>query len=124
MPDVRIKDGKPEQGTLRVFLDDEGRLCFEDDGQGLNLKAIEDKAKSIGMAVNGRSKLADLIFNSGFSTKDAADEVSGRGVGMDAVREFMRNAGSDIAIIPQGQDDGDFMKIRFAINMPVVVKAA
>ena len=124
MPDVRVKDGKPEQGTLRVFLDDEGRLCFEDDGQGLNLKAIEAKAKSVGMVVNGRSKLAELIFNSGFSTKDAADEVSGRGVGMDAVREFMRNAGSDIAIIPQGHDDGDFMKIRFAINMPVVVKAA
>ena len=118
-PEEREASGKPVEGSLRVFMDGQGRLCFEDDGKGLNLKAIKMKADKLGIDIqNMNGNLAELIFNSGFSTKDEADEVSGRGVGMDAVREFMRQAGSDISIVPKGDTADDFMQVYFAITMP------
>ena len=125
LPEERRALGKPEQGNLRIFIDDHNRLCFEDDGRGLNLGAIIQKAQRLDIEVpHNESEIAELIFNSGFSTKDQANDVSGRGVGMDAVRQFMASVGSDITIVPVGEMKDDFMKVYFAIEMPKSLLAA
>ncbi|MBQ46904.1 MAG: hypothetical protein CMP10_05370 [Zetaproteobacteria bacterium] len=114
----REKRDKPKEGTIRFFIDDQGRIGIEDDGKGLNLQIIRNKANSQGLKVSSNDKEdAELIFNSGLSTKDAANDVSGRGIGMDAVRNFMREVGSDISIEPKDKD-GEFLRFYYAIDIP------
>ena len=122
-PQERIEKGKPERGELRLYIDSNGYLCFEDDGKGLNIDAIREKAKSKGLSVSSKvNEVIQLIFDSGFSTKEEATDVSGRGVGMDAVRTFVRNVGSDIEIKPKNpngeNNSSGFMEVYFAIKLP------
>ncbi len=116
-PEERVAKGKAPTGTIRFFHDQKGRICLEDDGKGLNLEAIRRKAEKLGRQEEDPLALANLIFDSGFSTKAAANDISGRGVGMDAVREFMRSVGSDIEIVPHSVEGG-YMKFHFAIELP------
>ncbi len=113
----REAKGKPTLGTIRMYVDGKGNLCIEDDGRGLDLRRIANKAETLGKTVRDTTELANLIFDSGFSTKDSANEISGRGIGMDAVREFMRGVGSNIHIVPKGTE-GDFLKFYFEIALP------
>ncbi len=118
-PEVRKQKGKDPIGSLRVFQDSEGRLCFEDDGQGLRLDLIRNKSKELlGREPAHASEAAEVIFLPGFSTKATADEISGRGVGMDAIREFMRAVGSDVNLVPK-QTDEHFMQFYLAIELPL-----
>jgi chemosensory pili system protein ChpA (sensor histidine kinase/response regulator) len=65
-------------------------IQFSDDGQGLNLGRIRDKAQRIGLLTNeaplSDDEVTDLIFHPGFSTAEEITELAGRGVGMDVVR--------------------------------------
>jgi chemotaxis protein histidine kinase CheA/ActR/RegA family two-component response regulator len=93
-PQDRLHVGKPELGT--IYLDfqrhgDEMVLRISDDGRGLDLMAIEDKAISFGLidapgALN-ETELQRLILHPGFSTRENVTETSGRGVGMDIVND-------------------------------------
>jgi two-component system chemotaxis sensor kinase CheA len=88
---VREAAGKDKVGTLLLRARREtGSIVveLEDDGAGLDTARIFDIARSRGLAT-GAEQLADaerLIFEPGFSTRDAADDVAGRGVGLDVVR--------------------------------------
>ena len=93
-PEERIKKGKAEVGTIRLFAYHEGDhivigIC--DDGRGINVEKIKEKAIKKGLITPEQaSQMSDkeameLIFMPGFSTKDQASELSGRGVGMDVV---------------------------------------
>jgi chemotaxis protein histidine kinase CheA len=77
-------------------------MRYTDDGRGLNLDAIRERAIKLGLLAKGSQlppeKLAEFIFESGFSTKARADMISGRGVGMDAVRHLFEEAGGRIWI--------------------------
>ncbi|MBQ46173.1 MAG: hypothetical protein CMP10_01530 [Zetaproteobacteria bacterium] len=110
--------GKPAKGQLRMFIDEQGRLSYEDDGRGINLSAIKEKAASKGIDIPKTSEeIAGLIFENGFTTKEEASDISGRGVGMDAVREFMKSVGSDITIVKKKQND-DYLQVYFAFEVP------
>ncbi|RJF99931.1 hybrid sensor histidine kinase/response regulator [Noviherbaspirillum saxi] len=85
--------GKNETGELLVEVRQEGNevvIQFSDDGQGLNLGRIRDKAERIGLRANdvtmSDEEVTDLIFHPGFSTAEEITELAGRGVGMDVVR--------------------------------------
>lgn len=91
--EARRAAGKDEVGELLVEIRQEGNevvIQFTDDGQGLNLHRIRDKAKRIGLLANDSDmtdeEVTDLIFHPGFSTAEEITELAGRGVGMDVVR--------------------------------------
>ncbi|RMC31337.1 chemotaxis protein CheA [Paracoccus alkanivorans] len=86
---VRLAAGKPARGTVRQE-GGEVLIAIEDDGAGLDAEAIRAKAIERGLLTSeaqpGESELYQLIFAPGFSTAKELSSVSGRGVGMDAVR--------------------------------------
>ncbi len=98
--------GKPEQGTIQLDMDitedNMLKIVYQDDGKGLNLKFIHKKAVSNGIFEEGQDvsdfEIAMLIFQSGLSTAEAVTTVSGRGVGMDAIRGFIRKQKGDISL--------------------------
>jgi len=98
----RVIAGKPERGTIEMHAYRQGAsfiIKIIDDGKGIDPEVIRTKAIEKGV-IRSDEKLSEneifqLIFRNGFSTKDSASSVSGRGVGMDVVREmFNRLKGS------------------------------
>ncbi|MEH1905963.1 MAG: response regulator [Nostoc sp.] len=94
-PEERQAAGKPPVGiiTIRAFYQgNQTILSVGDDGAGIDSAKIKAKAVKIGMITQAQAKtmsrleVYDLLFQSGFTIKDEADEISGRGVGMDVVR--------------------------------------
>jgi len=103
-PDERTAIGKPPEGTIRLSAATVGEsvlLEVSDDGRGLDADAIAQRARRAGMLVPDRPDsrvLLDIIAAPGFSTRDAADRVSGRGVGMAVVRETIHELGGTISL--------------------------
>lgn len=93
-PDVRVAAGKPRQGTIRLTAAHSGAhvvIRIIDDGGGLNTDAIRAKAIERGI-ISENAEIPDkdlfmLIFHPGFSTAKTVTNVSGRGVGMDVVKQ-------------------------------------
>ncbi len=90
-PDLRRRTGKPPVATLRVAASlraGECTICVEDDGRGIDLDAVAARARAEGIPVPDDPRdLIRLIFRSGFSTSAAVSSISGRGVGLDIVRD-------------------------------------
>jgi len=103
LPAVRQAAGKDAAGLVIVSLRQEGNevtLEFRDDGAGLNLDRIREKAIAVGLikpdADIPQGELAQLIFTPGFSTADTVTELAGRGIGMDVVRSEVNAMGGRI----------------------------
>jgi len=114
----RVSSHKPEQGRVRVTATRAGagiELRLSDDGRGLALHKLHDRGLSEGIFTAGqkptRATVADMIFRPGLSTSETLTQVSGRGVGMDAVRTFLKEQGASIKIV---LDDPDGLKMDFA----------
>ena len=104
----RTAAGKSETGELLVEIRQEGNevvIQFSDDGQGLDLDRIREKARTVGLLGNDEqptdSEVTDLIFSSGFSTADSVTELAGRGVGMDVVRSEAAALGGRVAVVSE-----------------------
>ncbi len=102
-PQQRAAAGKPVAGALTIRLAQEGNdvsIRFEDDGAGLPLARIRDKAQSLGLVPAGQdideAEAARLIFTPGFSTAGMVSELAGRGIGMDVVRAEVQALGGRI----------------------------
>ncbi|MFN7856319.1 MAG: Hpt domain-containing protein [Acidovorax sp.] len=102
-PDVRTAAGKPATGTITVALHQEGNdvsVEFRDDGAGLDLPRIREKAFSQGIVgpdvTLSDADAADLIFMPGFSTAAEVTGLAGRGIGMDVVRAEINGLGGRI----------------------------
>ncbi|GEN51556.1 chemotaxis protein CheA [Alkalibacterium pelagium] len=92
MPDEREQAGKPRTGKIKLSAYPEGNrviVTLADDGKGLNPRLIEQSANKKGISTEGMSdeQIQNLIFHPGFSTAASVTGISGRGVGMDAVKE-------------------------------------
>ncbi len=103
--EARLAAGKNEVGELLVEIRQEGNevvIQFSDDGQGLNLNRIRNKARETGLLADDEdmsdSEVTDLIFHPGFSTASEITELAGRGVGMDVVRSEAAGLGGRVAI--------------------------
>lgn len=106
-PEVRLAAGKPAQGTLRVAARQEGDrvvLTIHDDGAGIDTDRVRLKAVERGLIPADRvSSLTDaeavqLVFLPGFSTSDAISDLSGRGVGMDVVRNAVERVNGQVEL--------------------------
>ena len=107
MPDVREKAGKPRTGTVVLGAQQEGDhilLTIEDDGAGMDAERLRKKALEKGLldpevlARLDEKECFNLIFFPGFSTKDQISDVSGRGVGMDVVKNSIAQLNGAIEI--------------------------
>lgn len=128
-PATRQAAGKPAAGTLKVECLRSGQgstLSVRDDGRGLNLPHILNKARANGLVAEGvtpsRAEIAELIFHSGLSTAQNLTEVSGRGVGMDAVRSFLAGVGANVSVrLTQEEGAPDLAAFSLVITVPASV---
>jgi two-component system chemotaxis sensor kinase CheA len=107
LPDDRLRAGKPAQGQLRLSAMQRGdrvQIQISDDGRGLDVEAIRATAvrrkllTAEGADQLDNGALIELIFHPGFSTRESVSEISGRGVGMDVVREHVTRLGGDVQV--------------------------
>jgi two-component system chemotaxis sensor kinase CheA len=106
-PSARLAAGKREIGLIAIAARQSGNtisIVISDDGRGLNEERIAAKAIATGLiteaerAAMPRDKLLNLIFEPGFSTAETVSNVSGRGVGLDVVRQNLEKVGGSIAV--------------------------
>ncbi|RFC36830.1 MAG: Chemotaxis protein histidine kinase CheA [Candidatus Nitrotoga sp. SPKER] len=93
-PDERTLAGKPEVSTIHLVFSRRGQtvtVCCRDDGRGLDYNAIRRKAIERGLIQANQDisehELSRIILLPGFSTREHTNEISGRGVGLDVVRD-------------------------------------
>ncbi|MGB4712024.1 MAG: response regulator [Fuerstiella sp.] len=131
--EVRVASGKPACGCVVLAAwSDAASLCIEvrDDGPGLNDVALETRGRELGLLQPGevvsQSRLWKLIFHPGFSTKSAASEISGRGVGMDVVDNWVRRLRGRIDVESNPGNGTTFrlhIPLRSAIEHAMVVRS-
>ncbi len=118
--------GKPEKGMIQLKAYHRGgNIVIEivDDGKGLNREKILEKAKKNGL-VHSADNLADqdifrLIFLPGFSTAEKVTEVSGRGVGMDVVRQAIDRLRGKIEI-ESAPGEGTTFALSFPLTLAII----
>ncbi|GAA3840638.1 hybrid sensor histidine kinase/response regulator [[Pseudomonas] carboxydohydrogena] len=125
---ARLAAGKPEVGTIRVSAYHEGGhiiICIADNGQGLNTERIKQKAVQNGLVTEAdlekmsEAQIHKFIFAAGFSTAAAVTSVSGRGVGMDVVRNNIDQIGGtiDVKSVP---GEGSSFTIKIPLTLAIV----
>ena len=101
----RQQQGKPVTGQIHISAEqaeDQLIIRFSDDGAGLAEDKILVKAKQMGINIQDLSdkpKISEWIFRAGFSTSQSADAISGRGVGLDVVKQHVTDMGGDIELV-------------------------
>lgn len=127
-PARRVAAGKPAEGriALQAARDAGGRIAITvtDDGVGLDLTAIREAAMRRGVPgaeAATDAEAAELIFAPGFSTAAEVTPVSGRGVGMDAVRSAVAALGGSVAVLSAR---GQGCTIRISLPQAVLVTAS
>jgi chemosensory pili system protein ChpA (sensor histidine kinase/response regulator) len=122
-PEARKAAGKPEKATLQIEALNQGTqvtIRVSDDGGGLDLAKIRKLAVNRGMIKEDQEltqeEMRSLIFLPGFSTADKLTDVSGRGVGMDVVREAVQRLKGSISVdSEQGQGS------TFTVHLPTTL---
>jgi chemosensory pili system protein ChpA (sensor histidine kinase/response regulator) len=119
-PDKRAQLGKPDVGRISISLERDGAeivIVVADDGAGINVKLIREKAIALGL-IDAHAKLTDeeavqLILEPGFSTAGHVTQAAGRGVGMDVVATEVKKLGGGLFI-----DSTHGKGSRFTIRLP------
>jgi chemosensory pili system protein ChpA (sensor histidine kinase/response regulator) len=124
-PEMRAERGKPDTGQVTLSLRREGAevvVQVSDDGAGMNLKAIRDKAVALGLVRAGQ-RLSDddvmqLVLEPGFSTAGQVTQNAGRGVGMDVVATEIKKLGGAL-IIDSKPGQGTTFTIRLPFTLAI-----
>src|SRR5690625_1242136 len=124
----RIEKGKPEQGTIDLKAYHSGNHVFieiSDDGAGINKdkviqKAIENQLITEEQVPSlSNQQIYELILASGFSTTDKVSDVSGRGVGLDVVKNTIESLGGNISIQSE-IDQGSTFSIQLPLTLSII----
>jgi two-component system chemotaxis sensor kinase CheA len=127
-PDVRLAAGKPRCGTLVLSAVHEGNqiiISIKDDGNGIDTDRVGRKAVEKGLITEeqltamSQRELFDLIFLPGFSTKDKASDLSGRGVGMDVVKTNIKKLNGLIEIKSEKGRGSEFI-LRLPLTLAII----
>lgn len=124
-PEIRMKNGKPSEGTVTLEAYHSGNHIFveiSDDGAGIDKEKVKQKAVDKGIITSEEARSLseqqtyELILASGFSTNEEISDVSGRGVGLDVVKNTIESLGGTISInAVQGE------KSVFTIQLPLTL---
>lgn len=123
----RIQQGKPAKGQIEIRARHQGNqtlIEIKDDGRGLNLESIRQKALEKGLlsaaaiAQMSDEQVIDLIFEPGFSTAPQANELSGRGVGLDVVRAQVRSLKGTVSVATS-PGEGTTFTLRFPLTLTI-----
>jgi two-component system chemotaxis sensor kinase CheA len=119
----RVAAGKPETGKITLSAASVGdRVVLEvtDDGRGVDGARVAARARDVGLALPDgpldADALLDILCAPGFSTRDSADRISGRGVGMSVVQTSVQELGGTMSI-----DLGPGQGARFVIELPLTL---
>ncbi|MFC4404559.1 chemotaxis protein CheW [Gracilibacillus xinjiangensis] len=127
-PDLRRENGKDEQGNLVLKAYHSGNHVFieiSDDGAGINRQKVVNKAISNQViTAEDANTLTDeqvfqLIMSSGFSTADKISDVSGRGVGLDVVKNTIESLGGTITIESK-EGEGSLFSIQLPLTLSII----
>ena len=128
LPEERIKLNKPTEGVLILKAYQEGGqviIEIEDDGRGIDVEKIRQKAVEKGFLTQEEATLASekellgLIFKPGFSTAETVTQLSGRGVGMDVVKTNIEKLGGSIEINTV-RGKGTTVKIKIPLTLAII----
>ncbi len=123
--DERLRIGKPELARVTLNAYQGGNQIFvevSDDGRGLNIDSIKRKALERGLttpemlSVMDNLDIYNFIFTPGFSTKDKVTDISGRGVGMNVVKEIVSELNGSVSIETEAG-----MGTRFVLAFPITL---
>ncbi|PWW27349.1 two-component system chemotaxis sensor kinase CheA [Cytobacillus oceanisediminis] len=127
-PEIRKANGKSEEGSVILKAYHSGNHVFieiEDDGAGINKEKVISKAlknriiTEQAAAVLSDKQAYELIFASGFSTADKISDVSGRGVGLDVVKNTIESLGGSVSIDSKvGQ--GSIFSIQLPLTLSII----
>jgi two-component system chemotaxis sensor kinase CheA len=121
----RSRKGKSVQAVIRFESRLEGNdvlVTVSDDGSGIDDRKVLESARRKGLNVEGVRTSEDalnLIFIPGFSTKDQASDISGRGVGLDAVKTYVESFGGSISLTTEKERGTRFL-LRLPLGMSLI----
>jgi two-component system chemotaxis sensor kinase CheA len=127
-PAEREAAGKPAAGTVRLSARHAGGnvvLTVADDGRGVDRRAVAAKAVRAGLMSADQAdgidmaRAIELLFTPGFSTREQADDISGRGIGMDAVRAKVRELGGEVLLTSE-PGAGSTAQIRLPLTLAIM----
>lgn len=125
-PSVRAAAGKKSEGVVRLDAYHEtGSIVIEisDDGRGLNRDKIVEKAIERGLIVSADemsdAEIYKLIFEPGFSTADQVSNISGRGVGMDAVKRVIEDLRGTVEVDSR-PGEGSTVRLRLPLTLAII----
>lgn len=127
-PEERLANGKPEVGTVTLRAYHSGNHVFielEDDGAGVNRERVVAKAIERGIvteeaaATLSNKQVAELILASGFSTAASITDVSGRGVGLDVVKNTIESLGGHISI-DSTEGKGSLFQVQLPLTLSII----
>jgi len=127
-PKKRVESGKSELGTIKLNAYHEGGhviIQISDDGAGLNIERIKQKAISSGLATEAELEemnelqIGNFIFKAGFSTAEKITSVSGRGVGMDVVRTNIEKIGGTVDV-RSTEGRGSVFTVKIPLTLAIV----
>ena len=125
--DERSVKGKSIHGNITIgtqVVDNAVKISVKDDGKGLNIVGLYNKGLSLGRWSAGENPaaidIANLIFDSGVSTNTTVSDISGRGVGMDAVRHYVMDNGGmvEIKLDSESVIGKDYIPFSLIITLP------
>ena len=127
-PAERLAKGKPEEGTVTLRAYHSGNHVFielEDDGAGVNRERVLAKAIGNGIVMEEAAEkmtdrqVAELILASGFSTAEKISDVSGRGVGLDVVKNTIESLGGYISIDSK-EGQGSLFQVQLPLTLSII----
>ncbi len=136
MPELRRDAGKPEEGSIRIGVTYRaGMLSIDvsDDGAGIDFERIRSRIVSDGRMAEpdaarlDEDALGEVLFGAGFSTRDQVSEISGRGVGLDVVRQMLKELDGSVRLSSSRGGGTRFsllVPISRAVTRAVVVSVA
>lgn len=128
LPEERVKKGKPEEGTIQLKAYHSGNHVFieiTDDGAGINREKVARKAVEKGIITEDQKdqltdkEIFNLILTSGFSTADKISDISGRGVGLDVVKNTIESLGGSITVHSE-ENVGTTFLIQLPLTLSII----
>lgn len=122
----RVSAGKPEKGKVELSAYHQGGnvvIAIKDDGKGLKKEGIVKKAIQTGLIQDAshmtEQQIYSLIFEPGFSTASSVTKISGRGVGLDAVKKSVEKLRGKIEILTE-PDQGTTISIKLPLTLAII----